>query len=224
MADEKLVYMGTNNDFIVDGDDENILGILRFNSSWSSPYDLGTLDDRRGMWLMMTSSCTSGSARGLCARLTVTGGGGGRASSFVLTCEDDTPSHGITAMAAQLDFGDTEGNITGSGYGATAQLEVPDRSLGGTWAGFKAELSAAGTSSTASGGIGSILRLSLVGNGTGKAAIEDTAFLFEVATGTNASGNIVGAAQNEPTWTTNKCIPVRVRLNGVTAYIPCFTV
>jgi len=165
----------------------------------------------------LDGSAASGTYRGIYMRLDVTGGAGGEAVRAYLHCEDDTPDDTVNGAHITLAFGTTVGNITGLGTACRNTMMIPNRSIGGTTGAVQAEAYAEGASS-ANGGLMSLLRCVIDGNATGKAALEDNVNLMEISTGTNASGNMVSAAGNEPTWTsaTHK---IRIVANGVTMYL-----
>ena len=66
---------------------------------------------------------------------------------------------------------------------------------------------------------GQFMRCVLAGNATGSALVEDSAALFSIEGGTNATGNLVPGTSNEPTWT-SKTHLIRIRANGTVMYIP----
>lgn len=172
------------------------------------------------------STATSGDSRGLYLRHYLSGSGiAGEAARLFATVDTDTPgtSSSCHGTHSSLSFGNSAGNLTGTlGAALRSTLHVPNRSLAGTHCGVMSEYSSDGASS-ANGGTASFFRAVLSGNATGAAAIEDNINLFEVVSGTNASGNVVGALNgNEPTWA-GKTGLIRVRLNGTTAYIPVVT-
>lgn len=151
-----------------------------------------------GYWL--ESKATSGTSRGMYLRLYLSGGAGGEAGRFFTTVENNSPADTCNGIHASLSFGASAGNISGLGTAGRFTLHVPDRALNGTCGAIQSELYADGDSSSA-GGVLSLFRCAIDGDATGKAALEDSAYLFDLSTGSNGSGNIVGAAGNEPTWT-----------------------
>lgn len=172
--------------------------------------------------LYVTSSATSGTTRGNYTRLYLTGGAGGEAARLFTTVSSNTPADTVNGAHISLSFGASAGNVTGLGTAVRATAHVPNRSLGGTVGAVQAELYADGASS-AVGGTLSLIRAVIDGEATGKAAVEDGAFLLDVSTGSNASGNVVGALNgNEPTWASHTGL-IRVNLNGTTAYLVAVT-
>lgn len=163
------------------------------------------------------NTAASGTARGLYLREYLSGGAGGEAIRAFTTVENNAPVDTVNGAHNSLSFGASAGNVTGLGTGSRNTLHVPNRSLGGTTTAVMAELYADGSSS-ALGGVTSALRAAFGGDATGAAAIEDSAYLLEIVGGSNASGNMVGAAGNEPTWT-SKTHLIRVLLNGTVAYL-----
>jgi hypothetical protein len=126
-----------------------------------------------------------------------------------------------TAVGAHLSvsFG-TLGSITGLGVAARATLHVPAAMTNGTYAPLMAEIWAdAATSDLAGATDKAFVRIVLGGDATGAALIEDTINLIHVTGGSNASGNMVGAQGDEPTWASHTFL-VRCKINGATLYIP----
>jgi hypothetical protein len=192
-------------------------GILKAGTS-SSPVVEDTAN-MKFMGLYFDNGATSGDNRGMYLRLYLTGaGGGGEAARIFTTCSNVAcgTAHGAHIS---LNFAST-GSITGLGVASRNTLHVPDTALsGGTYAATQAEIYADGSSSDISGATKySFIRVVADGDATGKGNIEDNANLFEISTGSNASGNLVGAAGNEPTWTSNTYL-IRCDLNGQTAYL-----
>jgi len=166
----------------------------------------------------LNSTAATGTTRGVYMRMHLSSGAGGETARFYTVVKSNTPADTCNGAHISLGFGTTVGNITGLGTAGRFTIMVPDRSLGGTTAGVMSELWANGTSSTC-GGTNSFFRACADGDGTGKAKIEDTAYLFDVNLGTNASGNMIGALGNEPTWATNKTLLIRCLLNNTVAYL-----
>jgi predicted RecA/RadA family phage recombinase len=169
------------------------------------------------------STATTGTARGIYVKLLLGAATGGEALRAFTECSSNTPVDTVNGAHISLQFGASAGNVTGLATAARCTLMAPDRALTGTVAAVMAELWADGASSAATGCRLSFLRACLGGNATGLAALEDYANLIEVAGGTNASGNVVGALNgNEPTWTGHTGL-IRVCLNGTTAYLVAIT-
>jgi predicted RecA/RadA family phage recombinase len=178
--------------------------------------------DKSFVDLRLQTSATGGTARGIYCKLITTGTSGGEAVRAFLECNSNTPADTVNGAHISIQFGSAAGNVTGLATAARCTFMVPSRSLTGTNAAVMAELWADGASS-ADGGTMSFLRCCLGGNATGLAAIEDTVNLIEVAGGSNASGNVVGALNgNEPTWSSHTGL-IRVKLNGTTAYLVAIT-
>lgn len=197
-------------------------GALLHGGGTSSSHITYSTGNKNFLSYYVENSSATGTNRGLYMRLYLSGGSGGEAGRFYTTVSNDAPTDTVNGAHISLNFGASAGNITGLGTAARCTFEVPNRSVTGTTAGVMSEFSAGGTSS-ANGGTMSFLRAVLSGNATGAAAVEDTVNLIEVAGGTNASGNVVGALNgNEPTWT-GKTGLIRVNLNGTTAYLVAIT-
>ncbi len=208
-------FYGADSCLILNRDSTSTAGVMKIGTS-ASRYALGTTADREGVRFNFSTAATSGTARGLDTRLTVSAGAGGEALRSYLTCSSNTPADTVNGAHISLDFGASAGNVTGLGTAARCTLMVPSRSLGGTVAAVQAELWADGTASTTANG--SCIRAVIDGNATGKAALEDAAYLINIDTGTNATGNVVNGAGNEPTWTsaTHK---IRIIANGTVMYL-----
>jgi len=179
----------------------------------STKFDMSTTADTNAFSFYLSSAATSGTTRGLYLRLYLTGGAGGEAARIYCSVSSNTPADTCNGAHISLSYGSSAGNCTRLATAARCTLHVPNRSLGGTCAAVQAELYADGASA-AVGGVLSLIRAVVDGDSTGKATIEDGAYLFDISCGTNASGNMVGAAGNEPTWTTNKTYLIRCRVNG----------
>lgn len=192
-------------------------GVIKCGTS-ASPVTEDTAN-MKFMSFYFDNGATSGDNRGMYLGLYLTGaGGGGEAARIFTTCNDVAcgTAHGAHIS---LNFGST-GSVTGLGVASRNTIHVPDTALsGGTYAATQAEIYADGSSSDISGATKySFIRVVADGDATGKANIEDNAYLFEINTGSNASGNLVSAAGDEPTWTSNTYL-IRCDLNGQTAYL-----
>jgi len=172
--------------------------------------------DAIGLHFRFSSSATGGTTRGMYLRQKNTGTAGGEALRSFMNCESDTPADTVNGAHISLSFGTTTGNVTGLGTASRHTLHVPSRSIGGTVAAIMPELWADGTASTVANG--SFIRCTLGGNATGLALIEDAGYVLSIAGGTNATGNMVNAAGNEPTWTAKTHL-IRCNLNGTVAYL-----
>jgi len=192
-------------------------GLLMGIGTSGDPAASSTADDKF-IELRCKSTATSGDNRLLYMRYELGGASGGgeclRAFSKI------TAANG-TARGAHISLDvDSAGSCSGLGAGVDAQIMAPDAALsGGTYAAQNIEWYAAGSSTDVSGVTeSSFIRCSLGGDSTGAANIEDNAHLLVITGGSNASGNIVGAAGDEPTWT-SKTHLIRCKLNGTVAYL-----
>ena len=120
-------------------------------------------------------------------------------------------------MYSNLIFGSSAGNVTGLGVGFLANVFVPNRQLGGTIGVIMSELWAEGTSSDADNA--SIFRAVIGGNSTGRQALEDSAYLFDISTGTNASSNMVSEAKTADVTTGSTTHKIRIRANNTVMYL-----
>jgi len=165
------------------------------------------------------STATSGDSRSLYLRHDINGiaGGGEALRAFAKLSQNATTVRGAHIS---LDTVAAKG-VSGLGAGVDAQVLVGNGILpaGGNYTALNLEWYAAGTSTAVSGSTqNSFMRCVLGGNATGAAAIEDDINLLTVTGGTNASGNVVGGAGNEPTWTSNTYL-IRASLNGQAAFL-----
>jgi len=126
----------------------------------------------------MSNSAATGTVRGLYHRLYLTGGAGGEAVRAFTTVSDDTPADTVNGAHLSLNFGASDGNVTGLGTAARCTLHVPNRSLGGTVAAVQAEAWADGASSAATNW--SLIRAVLGGNATGAATLQTGGKLFDL--------------------------------------------
>lgn len=196
-------------------------GLYGCGSSTTDPYTDATVSPSF-LNFYVSNGATSGTARGLYMRLLLPSGAGGEAVRAFTTVSSNTPGDTVNGAHISLNFGASAGNVTGLATASRNTYHVPNRSLTGTNAGVMSELYADGASSAIGGNI-AFFRATLGGNATGAAAIEDSAYLFDVNGGTNASGNVVGALNgNEPTWASHTGL-IRCNLNGTVGYIPVIT-
>ena len=163
-------------------------------------------------------TATSGDNRGIYLRTEfggAAGGGDGLRVNTVMTEECGT----VNGLHGSLSC-NTGGSITGLGTGIRAGLLFADAAMtGGTYAALQVDLWANGASTDISGVTeASAIRVAIGGNATGAGNLEDNANLLVITGGTNASSNLVSAAGNEPTWTSNTYL-IRCSLNSQTAYL-----
>lgn len=191
-------------------------GIFKAGTS-AAPVTEDTAD-MKFMSAYFDNGATSGDSRGLYLRLYITGAGGGGEAARLFTSVNNVA--GATAHGAHisLSFG-TTGSITGLGVANRNTLHVPGAMTGGTYYASQLELWADAAASDVAGMTNqAFVNFNLGGDSTGAALIEDSANLLHISGGSNASGNLVGAAGNEPTWTSNTYL-IRCNLNGQTAYL-----
>jgi len=166
-------------------------------------------------------SAASGDARGIYNRLYLTGAGGGGESLRSYT--ELVAVTGATAHGAHISLGFGEatvaGSITGLGVAVRATLGLPDAALkaaGGTYAALQAEIYAFGAGSTPVGSTRmSFLRFCCDGNGTGKTAINTSAFLMELAGFTAGGGLIFDTTASAATGDST----LKICIDGVTKYL-----
>lgn len=160
------------------------------------------------------SSATSGSSRGLYWRHNLSGAG--QDGECIRAFTDLTAAVGTARGShVSLQAGAT-GYVTGLGAGQDAQLYLKNEVLhaNGTYSALNAEIYSEGATTDPSGAtIMSFLRAVLGGHATGIGRVDDKANLIVVTGGANGSGNMVGAAGNEPTWTSATYL-IRCNLNG----------
>jgi hypothetical protein len=181
---------------------------LILGSGKSASYKSTSLADKNFISFYLGSSAPSGTSRGMYLRLYLTGGAGGEALRAFCTVSSNTPADSVNGAHISLNFGSSAGNVTGLGTAVRATVHVPNRSLGGTGAALQAELYSDGASSTI-GGKWACVRLVNGGNATGIAAIDDTAYALSFSGFTGGSGNVIGAAGDEPTWATGNTVKIR---------------
>ncbi len=206
----------TNLDSLELGSVETAAVLLGAGSSSSQISTASADKNFLGFWV--SSSAASGTARGMYLRLYLTGGSGGEAVRAFTTVSNNAPADTVNGAHISLNFGASAGNITGLGTAVRATLHVPNRSLGGTAAAVQAELYTDGASS-ALGGLTSFLRL--VADGDGKAAIDTSGYLFELAGLTPATGKLCYVHTGTAPANTNGSL--RVRIGGTAYYIMLYS-
>jgi hypothetical protein len=192
---------------------DNAVGavLLRAGSS-ASPETTARADDKF-VELRCKSTATSGDNRLIYARYDLDGAG---ASGEALRAFSDLGAVCTTARGAHISLqAGATGYVSGLGAGVDAQLYVNNEVLaGGTYAALNAEIYSAGSTSAVSGVTSlSLFRAVLGGDATGAGRVDDKANLITLTGGANGSGNIVGAAGNEPTWTSSTYL-IRCNFNG----------
>lgn len=168
-------------------------GVIKAGTS-TAPVTEDTADFKF-ISLYFDNGATSGDNRGFYNRFYLTGAGGGGESFRTYTTVSNVAGSTAHGAHISLDFAAT-GSITGLGVAGRNTLHIPDAALGGgTYAALQAEIYSDGASSTpATATKLSFLRFTNDGNGTGVAAVEDKAFLFEISNGTSDTGNMVYGA------------------------------
>jgi hypothetical protein len=168
-----------------------------------------------GVWVKSTAA--TGTTRGQYWRLYLTGGAGGECIRAFTTIENDTPADTVNGAHISLNFGSSDGNVTGLGTAVRGTLHIPDRSLGGTTTAIQAELWADGSSS-ALGGTTSFIRCVAGGDQTGIDEIDDDGFFFEATGLTSGSTHmfLVGAP-------VTLAASLKCKVGAVTYYLPLYS-
>lgn len=185
---------------------------LLLGSGTSSNPETSSAADKNFLGFWVSNSAASGTTRGMYLRLYLTGGAGGEALRAFNTVSNNAPVDTVNGAHISLNFGASAGNVTGLGTALRATLHVPDRSLGGTTAAVQAELYTDGASA-ALGGVTSFLRA--VADGAGKAAIDTSGYLFEIAGLTPATGKLCYIHTGTAPANTNGSLRIRI---GSTSY------
>ena len=168
----------------------------------------------------MKSSCATGTARGIYAKLYLTGGSGGEAGRFFTEVSAAAPADTVNAMHNSLQFGTSVGNVTGQSSVMRNTYMVPHRSLTGTNSVLQAEIWADGTNSS-NGGQLSFLRCNLGGDATGvgklNAGAGSVSFLAldGVTVGAAASSSVVQATAGDLVVSH----VLRIKINDVDYYL-----
>jgi len=202
----------------VSGGESSASGIIMGTGTTAHPATTSTANAKFIEFRCQTTA-TSGDNRLMYLRYDQNGAGGG--GECIRAFTKATKALG-TARGAHisLDLSDTSGSCSGLGAGMDSQILAGDTAYtSGTYTAQNIEWYADGSSTDISGMTeSSFIRCAIGGDSTGAANIEDNANLLVITGGSNASGNIVGAAGDEPTWTSNTYL-IRCKLNGQTAYI-----
>ena len=191
--------------------DNNIGSFLKIGTT-ASPESTSTAGFKF-LELRTKSTATSGDNRSIYNRYDIDGAG---ASGESLRSFTDLGAACATARGAQISLqAGATGYVTGLGVGVDAQLYVKNEVLaGGTYAALNSEIYSEGSTTAVSAVTSlSFLRCVMGGDSTGAGRVEDKASLITVTGGSNASGNVVGAVGNEPTWSSNTYL-VRCNFNG----------
>jgi len=166
----------------------------------------------------LDNGATSGDNRAMYLRLYLTGAGGGGEACRIFTDVEDVAGGTAHGAHISLKFG-TSGSITGQGVANRNTLHIPAAMTGGTYYVNQQEIWADAAASDVAGVTNqAFTNYNLGGDSTGAALIEDSANLFHITGGTNASGNMVGAVGNEPTWA-SKTHLIRCNMNGTVVYL-----
>lgn len=200
---------------IIDGQGR-IIGGSYLRGTSASPV---TLASGNYFQQYVTTSYASGDVRAIYNRLYLTGAGASGESLRTFTTVNNVAAATAHGAHTSLSFG-TTGSITGLGIAGRNTIHVPNGALtGGTYAALEAEIYSDGASSDVSGVTEySLVKAVLGGDTTGAATVDDKASLINLSGGANGAGNIVGAAGNEPTWT-SKTHLIRCSLNGTVVYL-----
>jgi len=185
MADFRLFVSGRRGDSSVNPSGAVLMGL----GTESYPAVGSTAADKKWMSFYLTDPAASGTARGMYLRLYLTGGAGGEAVRAFAQVESNTPADTVNGAHISLAFGSSAGNITGLGTAGRFTFHLPSRSLTGTTAAIMAELWSDGSSSTL-GGTSSFIRFCLDGNATGRANVDTSGYLFEIAGLTSNVGKL----------------------------------
>jgi hypothetical protein len=173
-----------------------------------------------GKFAEFYTECTAESddSRGFYWKHNLAGAGLSGESARLYTYVDGVAAATAHGFHSTLELSEG-GSITGLGVGGRSNLILPSEALsGGTYAAFMAEIWANGALSDLAGTTSkSIFRVGLGGNSTGMALIEDTLNLFSFYGVSAASGNMIGAQGNEPTWASHTHL-IRCAIEGDTTY------
>ncbi len=217
-------WFGADNALRLNRDSTSTAGVLKIGTA-ASPYALGTTADRRGARFNFATTATTGTARGVDTRLWLSSGSGGEAIRAYCFNGSTTPADTCNGAHISLGFGGgaddtigTVGNITGLGNAVRCTVMVPARTIGGTVSGVMGELWA--ESATSNMSHGACFRACIDGaNSTGKALLEDNCYLFDISTGTNATGNMVSGATTADVTTGSSTHKIRIIANGTVMYL-----
>ena len=164
--------------------------LLHGGGTSSSPLTCDVADKNFiGYWLK--NSASSGTARGEYLRLYLTGGAGGEALRVFTTNSAAAPVDTVNGAHISLSHSGS-GNVSGQASAARLTYHVPNANLGGTNAVVNLDAWADGASSAVTGNM-AFIRCVLAGNGTGLAAVEDTAAFARFDGGSIAGGNMIQA-------------------------------
>jgi len=193
---------------------DNAVGYNFAMGTSASPDSNGTAG-HKFVQLYTKSTATSGDNRSIYNRYDIDGAG---ASGESLRSFTDLGAAAATARGAHISLqAGATGYVTGLGAGVDSQLYFKNEVLAsnGTYAGLNVELYSEGSTTAVSGATSlSFARFVLGGDTTGAGRVEDKVNLITITGGSNASGNVVGAQGNEPTWSSNTYL-IRCNINGV---------
>ncbi len=185
----------------------------------AAPATTGTAD-KKFLEYRTASSATSGDARGIYNRLSLTGTGGGGESLRSYT--EIVGVVAATAHGAHISLGmgesTTGGAVTGLGVAVRATLGLPSVALasGGTYAAMQAEIYSFGASADPAAVTElSFLKLTAGGDGTGAGKVDDKAYLMVIDGVAEGSGNMVVAS----TTGANYASAARCKINGVAKWL-----
>ena len=164
------------------------------------------------------NGATSGDNRGMYLRLYLTGVGSGGEAARIFTTVNDVAGGTAHGAHISLNWGDT-GSITGLGVAMRATLHLANQAytgLGGTYAAIMGEIWSDGATTDPTGITQlAILNLSITGNATGIADVDDDAYMLVLAGGTIGSGNMVQAEVDESKFSHK----IKCYVNGTLMYL-----
>ncbi len=180
----------------------NTAAVLHGLGTSTTPAKIGTADKNFiGYW--MENSATSGSNRGVYLRFYLSGAAGSGECLRVFTTVKDVAAGTAHGAHLTLNFA-SSGSITGLGVASRNTLHVANAAApaNGTYAATQPEIYSDGSASDPT----AVAELSFIrcvngGDATGVGLVDDKAFFVVFSGGAAGSGNMIGAAGNEPTWT-----------------------
>lgn len=213
--------------YIVRARDANATnGLIMGYGNSTTRYKGGAVANSRFLDFNFENAATSGDNRGMYLRLfhTGTGGGGEALRVFTTVNANCGTAHGAHIS---LNFLNTAGASETSGLGVAGRntLHIPNVASWaptGTYAAVQAEIYSDGSLSDPAGMTKlSFLRIVNGGNATGRADVDDDAFLMELSGFTNASGNMVsGNTAAQSTLDFTNWVTLKIDIGGTTHYIP----
>ena len=197
-----------------DADDSLFVGLVPSlvgcTSHLASPFvaDITTYSDEEEYrflnWFFL-GNATSGTHRGIYAKLHLTGGAGGETLRSVCSVETASPADTCNGAHISLIFGASAGNITGLGTAVRATVMVGARSITGTVASVMAELY--GETDGLVGGTMSLFRGVVGGDSTAVADIVDKAYFLDLSATAGADHMVSGVSLKSLVNGAEKWIP-----------------